>query len=462
MALQLKKYRSARFLDSTACAAVIALCCSAANAQTPPPSPEEMWAIIQEQSRLLEEQRREIDALKLELGMVQANQEDTETSVAEVQQAASQAQAAAVEAQLAAVDASTNALNMDPLSETAGTSGGWWDRTSIGGYGELHYQGGPVDRVDFHRFVLFFGHEFTNDIRFFSELELEHALAGDGAPGEVELEQAYIQVDVNDRNRINAGLQLLPVGILNETHEPPTFFGVERNPIESNIIPSTWWEAGVGVNGNLGASGISYDLLASSGLDVPTTGANAFRVRSGRQKVANATAKSPALTGRIRYTGMPGLELAASGHYEFDITQSSGDPITGNKVPAFLFTTHADARFGGFGLRALYASWWIDGIGASALGRDRQTGFYLEPSYRFPFEGIRIGGEAGEAGVFYRYSSWDNNAGMSALDLGSDQHVFGVNYWPHPNVVFKFDYLMDRPQSGADSNRVDAGIGFQF
>jgi len=462
MALKPKSYRSARLLNSTAYAAIIVLYCSAAKAQTPPPSPEEMWSIIQEQSRMLEEQRSEIDALKLELGMVQADQEETENSVAEVQEAASQAQAAAVEAQLAAIDASTNGLNVDSLSEPASPSAGWWDRTSIGGYGELHYQGGPVDRVDFHRFVLLLGHEFTNDIRFFSELELEHALAGDGAPGEVELEQAYVQIDVNDRNRINAGLQLLPVGIINETHEPPTFFGVERNPVESNIIPSTWWEAGVGINGNFGMSGISYDVLASSGLDVPTTGGNAFRVRSGRQKVASATAKSPALTGRISYAGMPGLELAASGHYEFDITQSSGDPITGDKVPAFLFTTHADARFGGFGLRALYASWWIEGMGASAIGRDRQTGFYLEPSYRFPFEAIRIGGEPGEAGVFYRYSSWDNNAGMSSLDLGSDQHAFGVNYWPHPNVVFKLDYLMDRPQSGADSDRIDAGIGFQF
>ena len=264
MALKPKKSRSARFLYSVAGAVMIALYCSAATAQAPLPSPEEMWAIIQEQSRMLEEQRSEIDALKLELGMVQANQEETENSVAEVQEVASQVRAAVVEAQLAAVEASMNTLNVDPLSETASTSGGWWDRTSIGGYGELHYQGGPVDRVDFHRFVLFLGHEFTNDIRFFSELEVEHALAGDGAPGEVELEQAYLQIDVNDRNRINAGLQLLPVGIINETHEPPTFFGVERNPVESNIIPSTWWEAGVGINGNFGMSGISYDLLASS------------------------------------------------------------------------------------------------------------------------------------------------------------------------------------------------------
>ena len=141
---------------------------------------------------MLEEQRGEIDALKLELGMVQANQEEAEETVAEVQEAASQAQAAALEAQLATLDAVTGAgENADPLLgltglESGGTGRGWWDQTSLGAYGELHYQGGPVDRVDFHRFVLFLGHEFTNDIRFFSELEIEHALAGDGAPGEVE------------------------------------------------------------------------------------------------------------------------------------------------------------------------------------------------------------------------------------------------------------------------------------
>jgi hypothetical protein len=466
--------RVVKLLNGAAAGAIIIFYCSAALAQNAPPSPEEMWAIIQEQSRLLEEQRSEIDALKLELGMVQTSQEEPGEAVEEVQEVVTEAQAAAVEAQLAALDiAAAAGQGADPLLgvsglEPNGTGGGWWDRTSLGGYSELHYQGGSRDQIDLHRFVILLGHEFTNDIRFFSELEVEHALAGDTKPGEVQLEQAYVQIDVNNQNRINAGLQPLPLGIINETHEPPTFFGVERNPVESNIIPSTWWEAGIGVNGNFGATGISYDLLASSGLDVLTTDSNAFRPRKGRQKVASAPAKSPALTGRVSYTGTPGLELAVSGHYEFDITQSPapgtaiGDLITNEKVPAFLFTTHADARFGGFGLRALFASWWIDSVAASEIGRDRQTGFYLEPSYRFPFEAILIGGVSGEAGLFYRYSLWDNNAGMSSLNLGTDQHVFGVNYWPHPNVVFKLDYLMDRPKSGENANRVDAGVGFQF
>ena len=121
--------------------------------------------------------------------------------------------------------------------------------THVGGYGELHYNNledgndSKSRSVDFHRFVLFFAHEFNDDIRFFSEVEIEHAFisdendgSGNGSPGEVELEQAYIEFDIYDDMQIKGGIFLVPVGILNETHEPPTFYGVERNPIEKNII----------------------------------------------------------------------------------------------------------------------------------------------------------------------------------------------------------------------------------
>ena len=75
---------------------------------------------------------------------------------------------------------------------------GWWTRTSIGGYGEVHIEGGDYsgDSADAHRFVLFFNHDYSDSIRLFSEFELEHALAADGEVGEVELEQAYIEMDL--------------------------------------------------------------------------------------------------------------------------------------------------------------------------------------------------------------------------------------------------------------------------
>ena len=144
-------------------------------------------------------------------------------------------------------------------SNPPATKAAWAEKTRLGGYGELHYnkldgEGGAADKAetDFHRFVLFLGHEFNSRTRFFSELEVEHALAGEGKKGEVELEQAYVEFDLNDNHRAKAGVFLIPVGILNETHEPTTFYGVERNPIEGAIVPYTWWGGGAAFSGQLG------------------------------------------------------------------------------------------------------------------------------------------------------------------------------------------------------------------
>jgi hypothetical protein len=179
------------------------------------------------------------------------------------------------------------------------------------------------------RFVLFFGHEFNDKTRFYSEFELEHSLVGDtggGTPGEVELEQAFIEFDLRAGLHAKAGLFLLPIGILNETHEPPSFYGVERNDVESIIVPSTWWEAGAAINGRWG-SDWNWDLALTSGLQMPTTGSNAFRVRSGRQKVAKAVASDVAITGRLRYIGIAGLQAALTVQNQFDPNQAANDGL---------------------------------------------------------------------------------------------------------------------------------------
>ena len=164
----------------------------------------------------------------------------------------------------------------------------WAERTSLGAYGEMHWNNlQSKDEIDFHRFVLFLGHEFDDRTRLFAELELEHSLAGEGKEGEVELEQAYIERDLTDNQHAQVGLFLLPVGILNEHHEPDTFYGVERNPVESNIIPTTWWEGGAGLHGDV-APGWNYHVAVHSGLEVPVMGGSAFLPRSGRQKVSEA------------------------------------------------------------------------------------------------------------------------------------------------------------------------------
>lgn len=321
---------------------------------------------------------------------------------------------------------------------TAGT-------TAVGGYGELHYNNLDSEKeIDFHRFILFLGHKFSDRVRFFSELELEHSVAGDGQNGEIELEQAYIEFDLADQQRAVGGLFVIPVGILNEVHEPPTFYGVERNPVETDIIPTTWWEGGAGVNGEL-APGWGYDFVLTSGLNVPTTGGSAFRIRNGRQKVSESRADDLAYTGRIKWTGMPGLELAATLQYQQDVAQSTLSETIG----ATLAETHVAYNSGPFGLRALYARWELDGDAPKAVGRDKQEGWYVEPSYKI----------LPAVGVFARYNEWNNEAGSGGAEDNKQTNI-GVNYWPHENVVLKFDW---QNQSGRiDDDGFNLAVGYMF
>jgi len=330
-------------------------------------------------------------------------------------------------------------------------------KVHIGGYGELHYNnlekpdGSEFKQLDFHRFVLFFGYDFSDSIRFHSEIEIEHAFvadnndaSGDTAPGAVELEQAYIEFDLTENMEARGGLFLIPVGILNETHEPPTFYGVERNPIEKNIIPSTWWEGGAALTGRFGGSGVSYDLAITSGLNDGTD------IRGGRQKVAKATANDPAYTGRLKYTGLRGLELAGTANYQTDMTQSQDPDIN----EGLLLSAHAIYNISQFQLRALYANWDIDvtSTDPDIQAQDKQDGYYLEGSWKF------LPG----AGVFVRYNAWDNGG---TGDTEETQTDIGINYWPHEDVVIKFD--IQKQDNGAvyaadEQDGFNIGIGYQF
>jgi len=404
--------------------------------QAATPSNEEIWQLLQEMKAQMADVQQQNQQLTAEN---QALKGKVETN----QQLAIEANEAVEAVALATEEAVSNVSLIG-------------DRTTIGGYGELHYnnledKNGAADKdeIDFHRFVLFFGHEFNDDLRFFSELELEHSIAGEGKSGEVELEQAYIEYDINEQHRVKGGLFLTPVGILNETHEPNTFYGTERNAVEKNIVPSTWWAAGTMFSGEI-AEGFSYDVAVTSGLDVSKKGTKtSYKIRDGRQKVAKALADDFAYTGRVKWTAIPGVELAATVQYQEDITQ--GQDATGN-VSATLFEAHAVIERGDFGLRALYATWDLDGKAPKVDGYDEQTGWYVEPSYQI----------SSNFGVFARYSEWDNQAGDSA-DSEYEQFDLGVNWWPHQDVVVKLDYQDQTVPTGkTELDGINVGLGYQF
>lgn len=393
-----------------------------------PPS-EEVRALIEAQQQQIELLQQQLDATRESLQALSQQVESNTRSSGEANE-----------------KAEILADTMDSQAEPAVSP------VKLGGYGELHVNmldnqltGESKNELDLHRFVLFYQHDFNDRLRFNSELEIEHALAGDGAPGEVELEQAYVEYDWAQNHSFKAGVFLVPVGILNETHEPPTFYGTERNPVERNIIPTTWWEGGAALTGRF-ADAFRYDFGMHSGLY--TTADDGYAIRAGRQKTAKARFDSQAYTGRLRWLGIPGLELSASVQYQEDMTQET-DPTAGG---AWLYSAHAAFQRKHFGLRALYADWSLDGAGPEAIGADRQTGWYVEPSWRFN----------SQWGVFARYNQWDNQAG-NAADSEYTQWDVGVNYWLHPNVVFKLDYQdQDAPAGKSEYDGWNLGVGYQF
>lgn len=326
----------------------------------------------------------------------------------------------------------------------------WFERTTIGGYGEIHYNnlhdsdGNDFEEIDIHRIILEVSHRFTDDIRFFTEIEFEHAVIGDAKGGEVVVEQAYLDFDLNDNHTARVGAFLIPVGILNETHEPPTFYGVERNIVESEILPTTWTEGGAGLIGQLGG-GFSYGAYVHSGLEV---GADQ-EIRNGREKVADAEARDWAFTGRLKYTGISGLELAATLQYQEDISQDNTAGLENSE--ALLFAAHAIYTTGPLTVKALYASWEIDNETFEAANTDHQYGWYVEPSWKlFP-----------KWGIFARYSDLARAENAVLRDL--QQIDVGFNYYPHENVVFKGDYQVQQAEDGqSEQDGFNLGIGYQF
>ena len=390
--------------------------------------------------------RAEYEQLKAAVEMMLQERAQTKADAKETHELATAAKKSADEANAfaeAAVEAAESSL-----SSTL-------NKVTLGGYGEVHYNNlqakdsaNDVEESDIHRFVLFAGYEYSDSIRFYSEFEIEHGVAGEGKNGEVEIEQAYIEWDFAENSSALAGVFLLPIGIMNETHEPNTFYGVERNNVEKMIIPSTWWESGVMVSHHTDA-GLKIEVAAHSGLKLPESGSKMYAVRYGRQKASEADTHELAYTAAVTYTGIAGLEIGAAINYQEDVTQVKND----GREEALLWVAHAIYNNGPFGLRALYAEWDIDGDVAKAANMDKQDGYYIEPSYM----------ATEKLGFFGRYE--DVRAGRGADRF--DQVSLGFNYWLHPQVVLKFNWEERKHELSADKATRDydgynLGVGWSF
>lgn len=343
----------------------------------------------------------------------------------------------------------------------------------LSGYMELHLNV-PVDDpapavLDFHRFVLLFTHQFSDRLRFVGELELEHAVVeGLEEGGELELEQAYLDFLFRPSLNFRAGMILTPIGIINERHEPPVFHGVERTFVDTVIVPTTWFDVGAGIHGTVG-HGLRYRAYAMAPLD-----ASAFTagegLRGGAQHGSEAQVRNVALTGRLEYVGLRGLQTGVSfwrGDTGFNLRRL--DMKTG------IF--ELDARYSRDRLeaRGQYAHVFNEGAGALNESLTRQTGidpnvaealrgWYLESSYR-----VLPRSAPHDAAVFLRYENFDTQYRMPPGSIklpqfDRDAWIAGATYWVDPDVAIKLDYSHVRNQSTAvpAPRTFNVGLGWWF
>jgi hypothetical protein len=349
------------------------------------------------------------------------------------------------------------------------------ERTTVGGYGEVQYHNlSGVDtpgEANLARFVVYLAHTFSERISFRSELEVEDARIEGGEPGgEVSVEQAYLDYTLSPAATIRAGLVLPPIGILNETHEPTTFNGVDRPQFDHDVIPATWRDIGVGLVGNLpGSSGLNYRVYLLNGLVASGFSAEEG-IREGRQEGHEASFANPSLTGRLEWA-RPGLRIGGSFWYGGSAAQ---DPALGTgSFDNAVALVSADARYdvGPFMFRGVVANVSIadaEEINA-AYGRQvgsRIAGGYVEGAYNLLSQLAPQSTQRLDA--FIRHERFNTQAGVPAGVVRDDAlarriTTFGLTYKPVYNVVFKGDYQLRRNRAGlGQDEQLALGVGYQF
>jgi opacity protein-like surface antigen len=358
--------------------------------------------------------------------------------------------------------------------------------TTFGGYGEIAYNDYRKDssrnQADLRRFVLFLGHRFNERLTFNSEVEWEHAVTSATDQGESEIEQAYLNYVLTPSVNLKTGLFLMPFGFLNESHEPPVYYGVERNFVETRIIPSTWREGGLGLHGSTDL-GLAWDAGVTTGFNVSKFDDPSAPLASMHQELQFAQAHDLALYGALNYRGVPGLTVgsalfsgnSAQGNAAFKADNTQPD-FSGINARVTLWDVHTRWQAGGADLQALYAKGKIgdaDRIDqtlqafntANPLSPPRA--FVPDEFYGWLVQAAYMVWQREEMSLtpFIRYERYNTQSSMPegfAADPANADRVTtaGLSFKPHPQVVFKADYQKFKDNTRND--RFNLGLGYMF
>lgn len=352
-------------------------------------------------------------------------------------------------------------------------SGNYGKAVTVGAYGEITYNQpeGANGELDVQRLVLLFGYRFNDKTQFVTEIEVEHV-------EEVFVEQAFVNYSLGDNVSLRGGLMLVPMGIVNEFHEPTTFNGTERPSVDNVIVPTTWREIGVGVTGRFPEVSVSYQAYVFNGFkSTIADGENGLSgflkgesgLRGGRQKGIQSTVDSPTFSTKVDYYGLPGLRLGLAGYFGKTQAADNIEHLDGANIGIAMLGL--DARYAYQRITArgqlIYASLSDTEAYNTSTGNDLGSallGYYAEVAYNLlPIE------KKQRLYVFGRYEQYNTHASTEGTLMQNDAYnrtdiTTGLSYHIAPGVVLKGDYqFRDNAAKGDEvDDRLNFGIGVWF
>ena len=347
---------------------------------------------------------------------------------------------------------------------------------SIAGYGEMLYNNfsghnesgetvSKTSELDFLRAILYAGYRFNDRFVFNSEIEIEHGSTSLG--GSTSVEFAYLDFLVNDHLTLRGGLLLVPMGLVNELHEPTVFVGANRPETERRILPSTWRENGFGFVGSAGM--VDYRVYVVNGLLGSKFSSNGLR--GGRQKGYKAKASHLAVVARVDLNPTPGVFFGGS---IYNGGSGQGLSLDGRElhVGTTIGELHGQVQMRGFDLRGLYARALLDDVtdlnqaldlsGEKSVG-ETQRGGYLQFGYNVLSqlrEDVRLM-------PYYRFEALDTQAQVPSgffRDPARDRtfHTLGLELKPIPNIVIKSDFQWNRNRAKTGLDQFNIAMGYNF
>jgi hypothetical protein len=403
-------------------------------------------------------------------------------------------------------------LGLEP-SPVAGLSIGAYGEVKFGGMQNPAAGGAWQNGFDTARMVLLPTYAITDNIIFNAEIEFEHAGSGfdndDKLHGTAEIEQLWIDFKIIDQFNWRApGIDLVPIGYINQHHEPTQFYSVNRPELYNGLIPSTWKVPGTSVYGTI-TDGLKYQVMLSTSnedfgdsfdartaaktVPLPGTpyaagidGINALGFSNPPLGDFQQLSDVMAVSGRLDFTPAfaPGFAGSISAYYSPNVVPRGAHDDFGNylgrssmnvfdaefryRVPDTGLELRGEYVRVGFGnpaaLRANNDTDPTDNVGRSMWGYSGEVAYHVPmgtilnseweavPFYRYTYENLQTGGFAGT----------DVNAPTGQGQV--QYHTAGVAIFPSPKVVLKATYqrVIDKSLAGALSDSFLGGVGFFF